>query len=70
MYCYKMIPDQSFLTVHIMITSEIIYTYLRVHTHTYRVTEFHSLWNGMGYKWSVCPLCPVDNILTLFISIH
>ena len=34
------------------------------HTHTYGVTEFHSLWNGMGYKWSVCPLCPADNILT------
>ena len=79
MYCYKMIhaPILFDCVHHDHIrdhththTLACVRMHTHTHTHTHRVIEFHSLWTGMGYKWSVSPLSPADNILTLFISIY
>ena len=73
MYCYKMIhAPVLFDCVHYDHIRDHTHTHtcMCAHAHTHRVIEFHSLWNGMGYKWSVSPLSPADNILTLFISIY
>ena len=78
MYCYKMIPDQSFLTVHIMITSEIIHTYLRVHTHTHTHTHTHihteslsSIPCGMGWVINgVSVHCVLLTIYLHYLSLY
>lgn len=70
MYCYKMIPDQSFLTVHIMITSEIIHTYLRVHTHTH-TESLSSIPCGMGWVINgVSVHCVLLTIYLYYLSLY
>ena len=74
MYYYKMICDPVlFDCAHHDHIRDHTHTLARARAHTHTHTESLSsipCGNGMGYKWSVCPLCPADNILTLFISIH